>query len=159
MVHAIVQLGLCFPESSFNFLKTKTMKLGPHQKIAIGWAIVVSLGIYSFALSRKSIDSKRYEKNMATLPQLDEEKLKLVQDLEIEMMSDMYNRMTSACHRKCIPPKYIEPELGKGESICLDRCVAKYLDVHERIGKKLTQISMQEDNFMKNKIAEQPKTS
>lgn len=91
---------------------------------------------------------------MAALPQLDEDKLKLVQDLEIEMMSDMYNRMTSACHRKCIAPKYTEAELGKGESICLDRCIAKYLDVHERIGKKLTQISMQEA-----KIAEQPKKS
>lgn len=92
------------------------------------------------------------------LPQLDEEKMKLVQDLEIEMMSDMYNRMTSACHKKCIP-KYSEPELGKGESVCLDRCVAKYLDVHERIGKKLTQISMQEENFIKGKIAEQNKAA
>ncbi|XP_029156579.1 mitochondrial import inner membrane translocase subunit Tim10 [Nylanderia fulva] len=90
----------------------------------------------------------------AALPQLDETKLKLVQDLEIEMMSDMYNRMTSACHRKCIAPKYTEAELGKGESICLDRCIAKYLDVHERIGKKLTQISMQEA-----KVAEQSKTN
>lgn len=94
---------------------------------------------------------------MAGLPQLDEDKLKLVQDLEIEMMSDMYNRMTSACHKKCIPPKYSEPELGKGESICLDRCIAKYLDVHERIGKKLTQISMQEDTTLKGKVPEQPK--
>ncbi|XP_067211053.1 mitochondrial import inner membrane translocase subunit Tim10 [Linepithema humile] len=91
---------------------------------------------------------------MATLPQMDEDKLKAVQELEIELMSDMYNRMTSACHRKCIASKYAEAELGKGESICLDRCIAKYLDVHERIGKKLTQISMQEA-----KIAEQPKTS
>lgn len=92
---------------------------------------------------------------MAGLPQLDDEKLKLVQDLEIEMMTDMYNRMTSACHRKCIPPKYSEPDLGKGESICLDRCIAKYLDVHERIGKKLTQMSMQDGgDFMKQKGAE-----
>ncbi|XP_031847154.1 translocase of inner membrane 10 [Nomia melanderi] len=91
---------------------------------------------------------------MADIPQLDKDQLKLVQDLEIEMMSDMYNRMTSACHRKCIPPKYIEAELTKGESICLDRCIAKYLDVHERIGKKLTQISMQEDSLLKGKVAE-----
>lgn len=81
---------------------------------------------------------------MATLPPLEQEKLKLVQELELEMMQDMYSRMTSACHRKCITPKYIEADLGKGESICLDRCIAKYLDIHERIGKKLTQISMQE---------------
>lgn len=81
------------------------------------------------------------------LPPLDDEKLQLVQNLEIEMMSDMYNRMTSACHKKCIAPKYSESELGKGEAVCIDRCVAKYLDVHERIGKKLTQISMQEQSI------------
>lgn len=80
---------------------------------------------------------------MAGIPELDESKLKLMQDLEIEMMSDMFNRMTSACHKKCILPKYVEPDLGKGESVCLDRCIAKYLEIHERIGKKLTEISMQ----------------
>ncbi|XP_015520661.1 mitochondrial import inner membrane translocase subunit Tim10 [Neodiprion pinetum] len=96
---------------------------------------------------------------MAGLPQLDEEKLKLVQDLEIEMMTDMYNRMTSACHRKCIPPKYSEAELGKGESVCLDRCIAKYLDVHEKIGKMLTQMTMQDaDSLLKPKEIEQTKT-
>lgn len=47
------------------------------------------------------------------VPQLDPAKLQLVQDLEIEMMSDMYNRLIGACHRKCIPIKYYEPELGK----------------------------------------------
>jgi len=41
---------------------------------------------------------------------LDAEKLKLVQDLEIEMMTDMYSRLTSACHKKCVPPKYHEVE-------------------------------------------------
>lgn len=30
---------------------------------------------------------------------------------------------------------------GKGENVCIDRCVAKYLDIHERIGKKLTSLS------------------
>ncbi|XP_044729877.1 mitochondrial import inner membrane translocase subunit Tim10 [Chrysoperla carnea] len=80
---------------------------------------------------------------------LDEEKLKLITELEIEMMADMYNRMTSACHKKCIPPKYRDADLGKGESVCLDRCVAKYLDVHERVGKKLTTLSQQDEELMK----------
>ena len=39
---------------------------------------------------------------------LDADKLKLVQDLEIEMMTDMYARLTNACHKKCVPPKYHE---------------------------------------------------
>lgn len=47
------------------------------------------------------------------VPQLDPAKLQLVQELEIEMMSDMYNRLVTACHRKCIPIKYHEPELGE----------------------------------------------
>jgi len=52
------------------------------------------------------------------------------------MMADMYGRMTTACQKKCVPPKYKDAELNKGEAVCLDRCVAKYLDIHERIGKK-----------------------
>jgi len=81
------------------------------------------------------------------MPQLDESKMRLVQELEIEMMTDMYARLTSACHKKCIPPKYQEAELKKGEAVCIDRCVAKYLEVHERIGKKLTELSMKDQEF------------
>lgn len=81
------------------------------------------------------------------MPQLDEDKMKLVQDLEIEMMTDMYSRLTNACHKKCVPPKYREADLQKGEAVCIDRCVAKYLEVHERIGKKLTEISMKDQDF------------
>ena len=50
------------------------------------------------------------------LPQMsvgEQAKLQMMQDLEIEMMSDLYNRMTSACHKKCIPPKYNDSELGE----------------------------------------------
>ncbi|GIY13851.1 mitochondrial import inner membrane translocase subunit Tim10 [Caerostris darwini] len=89
--------------------------------------------------------------------QLDASKLELVQNLELEMMSDMYNRMTGACNRKCIAPKYSEAELSKGESVCLDRCVAKYLEVHERIGKKLT--AMNTDEEAVKKILEQNNSS
>jgi len=71
--------------------------------------------------------------------------MQMVADLEIEMMSDMYRRMTNACQQKCIPSNYREGELTKGESVCLDRCVAKYLDVHERLGKRLTNMSQQDE--------------
>lgn len=105
----------------------------------------------------------------------DAARMQMMQDLEIEMMSDLYNRMTQACHKKCVPPRYSEPDLGmhyytvpilamatglnvcccyfvcagKGESVCLDRCVSKYLDIHERIGKKLTAMSMQDEDLLK----------
>jgi len=70
-----------------------------------------------------------------------EQAQKMVADLEVEMMADMYNRMTNACQKKCINTNYSGSELEKGESVCLDRCVAKYLDIHDRIGKQLTQQS------------------
>ena len=34
----------------------------------------------------------------------------------------------------------------KGEAVCLDRCVAKYLDIHEKIGKHLTQMSAEDES-------------
>lgn len=37
------------------------------------------------------------------------------------MMSDMYTRMTNSCHKKCIPTKYKDSEIAKGEAVCIDR--------------------------------------
>ncbi|KAH8400866.1 hypothetical protein KR009_001508 [Drosophila setifemur] len=86
---------------------------------------------------------------MPQISSADQAKLQLMQEMEIEMMSDLYKRMTNACHKKCIPPRYSESELGKGEMVCIDRCVAKYMDIHEKIGKKLTAMSMQDEELMK----------
>lgn len=58
-------------------------------------------------------------------------------------------RLSRGCQAKCIPPKYSEGELSKGEAVCLDRCVAKFLEIHDRIGKKLTAMYMQEQAAMK----------
>lgn len=74
---------------------------------------------------------------------VNEEQMKLVFELEMEMMADMYNRMASSCQKKCIPPRYNDSELNKGEAVCLDRCVAKFLEVHDQVGKKLTSISQE----------------
>jgi import inner membrane translocase subunit TIM10 len=62
--------------------------------------------------------------------------------------------MTNACQKKCIPPKYNDSELSKGESVCLDRCVSKYLEMHDNIGKKLTSMSQQDEATVK-KLQEQ----
>ncbi|CAK9293804.1 unnamed protein product [Gordionus sp. m RMFG-2023] len=79
----------------------------------------------------------------------------LMADLEIEMISDMYHRMTDACMTKCIPKKHKEADLTKGESVCIDRCAAKYMEIHENIGKKLTQMSMQDQELMQKLQAQQ----
>ncbi|VCX36962.1 unnamed protein product [Gulo gulo] len=65
------------------------------------------------------------------------------------MMADMYSRMSSAYQWKCVPLHYKEAELSKGESVCPDRCVSKYLDIHEWMGKKLTELSTQGEELMK----------
>lgn len=75
---------------------------------------------------------------------MEPQKLQLLQELEIEAMADMYNRLTAACHKKCIPPIYGDSDIAKGEAVCLDRCVAKFLDIHDRIGKRFGEISNQE---------------
>ncbi|UYV60443.1 TIMM10 [Cordylochernes scorpioides] len=79
---------------------------------------------------------------VADLP-LDASKMKLINDLEIEMMTDLYTRMSSSCQRKCISTRYKEGDLTKGEAVCLDRCVAKYFEVHDRIGQHLQTVTTQ----------------
>jgi len=81
--------------------------------------------------------------------QAEVDKLKLVQELEVEMMNDLYNRLVAVCHDKCISTKYSDGEVGKGEAVCLDRCVAKFLETHDRVGKKLTQLTVQDEEMMK----------
>jgi import inner membrane translocase subunit TIM10 len=41
--------------------------------------------------------------------------LQMVAELEMEMMTDMYKRMTNACQEKCIAAHYRESDLTKGE--------------------------------------------
>lgn len=48
-------------------------------------------------------------------------------------------RLTKACAKKCVPNEYRESELNKGESVCLDRCAAKFFDVHMKVSELLQQ--------------------
>ena len=41
------------------------------------------------------------------------------------------------CQKKCIPTDYREGELNKGESVCLDRCTAKYLDTSMKVSDEM----------------------
>jgi import inner membrane translocase subunit TIM10 len=42
-----------------------------------------------------------------------------------------------SCHSKCINQRYLDGELSKGESVCVDRCVAKFFDANKKMGEKL----------------------
>ncbi|KAF8078359.1 Tim10/DDP family zinc finger-domain-containing protein [Lyophyllum atratum] len=56
---------------------------------------------------------------------------------ELDTVTDFFNRMVSSCHNKCISARYAEPDLNKGESVCIDRCVAKFNEVQKKVGEKL----------------------
>ncbi|CAI7622021.1 unnamed protein product [Penicillium glandicola] len=58
-------------------------------------------------------------------------------ETEVEMISDMFNRLTESCTKKCIPADYREGDLNKGESVCLDRCVSKFFDVNIKVSEKM----------------------
>lgn len=68
----------------------------------------------------------------------EEVQLRQMQLLELEMMQDLYARMVESCHRKCIAPKYSDGELAKGESVCLDRCVAKFMETYQTISQSIS---------------------
>ncbi|TFK76862.1 hypothetical protein BDN72DRAFT_724194, partial [Pluteus cervinus] len=56
---------------------------------------------------------------------------------ELDTVTDFFNRMVSSCHAKCISTRYAEPDLNKGENVCIDRCVAKFNEVQKKVGEKL----------------------
>ena len=47
--------------------------------------------------------------------------------------------MMDQCFKKCIS-SYNESDLSKGEAVCVERCVYKYLDVHQKVAGRLTSI-------------------
>lgn len=61
--------------------------------------------------------------------------------------------MSDVCKDKCIATNYREGDLTKGEAVCLDRCIAKYLRVHEDLGKKLTQMSTADEKQQQQMMA------
>ncbi|KAI3629570.1 hypothetical protein MIR68_012392 [Amoeboaphelidium protococcarum] len=64
-------------------------------------------------------------------------------EMELEMMTDTFNHILWTCHKKCIPPKYHEGDLNKGEAVCIDRCVVKYMTSFQKIGKLMNDMGQQ----------------
>ncbi|KAI8614311.1 hypothetical protein BC830DRAFT_1056561, partial [Chytriomyces sp. MP71] len=51
-----------------------------------------------------------------------------------DSFSSINYRMIAACHTKCISPAYLQDgDLNKGEGVCLDRCVYKFLQTNAKV--------------------------
>lgn len=84
---------------------------------------------------------------------MDSVSLNALHHLEMEVMSDLFKRLSSACFTRCMYSEYHSSDLSRAEQLCLDRCVAKYIDAHEYVGRKLTNISQAEQQaFAKMRI-------
>ncbi|KAI9229157.1 MAG: mitochondrial import inner membrane translocase subunit tim10 [Piptocephalis tieghemiana] len=66
---------------------------------------------------------------------VDEAKIAMAEQ-QMNMFTDIFERMSSLCQAKCISTKYTDSDLTKGESVCTDRCVSKYFQVGTMIDKK-----------------------
>ncbi|KAL1927715.1 hypothetical protein VTP01DRAFT_3536 [Rhizomucor pusillus] len=74
------------------------------------------------------------------------ENLKLAEQ-EVDAFMDLYNRILETCRKKCIPSHYHEPDLNKGEMVCIDRCTSKYVSVQKHLSKKMQENSERLSNL------------
>ncbi|KFX92115.1 hypothetical protein O988_07418 [Pseudogymnoascus sp. VKM F-3808] len=56
---------------------------------------------------------------------------------EMDLVTDMFSKLSRACMKKCIPNDYREGDLNKGEGVCIDRCAAKFFDVQMKVSEIL----------------------
>ena len=67
----------------------------------------------------------------------------LLQHILHRLAYSLIHRLVESCTQKCVAPNYNDGELAKGESVCLDRCFAKYVETQEQIGKKMNELQAQ----------------
>ncbi|CCF55464.1 hypothetical protein KAFR_0A00260 [Kazachstania africana CBS 2517] len=73
----------------------------------------------------------------ASQPQLTSEQKVKAAETELDLVTDMFNKLVDNCHKKCISTSYTDGTLTTGESTCLDRCVAKYFETNVKIGENM----------------------
>ena len=56
-----------------------------------------------------------------------------------------YHRMIDSCSAKCVAANgYHEEDLNKGETVCINRCVKKFLEVHKFVQEKMQENQAQQ---------------
>lgn len=73
-------------------------------------------------------------------PQVSSQQKVQAAEAELDLVTDMFNKLVDNCHKKCINTSYSEGDLSKNESSCLDRCVAKYFEANVKVGENMQQI-------------------
>ncbi|KAI7867422.1 Tim10/DDP family zinc finger-domain-containing protein [Spinellus fusiger] len=63
---------------------------------------------------------------------------------ELDMFTDLFYSIAESCHTKCVSKQYASGDLTQGEAVCIDRCVAKYIKVNEKIGEKMKLFGQQQ---------------
>ncbi|BAO41454.1 Mitochondrial import inner membrane translocase subunit TIM10 [Kluyveromyces marxianus] len=73
-------------------------------------------------------------------PQLNSQQKLQAAEAELDLVTDMFNKLVDNCHKKCIEQSYNDGQLNKNESTCIDRCVAKYFETNVKVGENMQQL-------------------
>lgn len=73
-------------------------------------------------------------------------------ELELLSVSQLFDSMANACKTKCIPARYGEEDLNKGETVCVDRCVAKFFKTNIMVGAQIQSLGVQPTQFDPNSL-------
>lgn len=70
-------------------------------------------------------------------PQLSSQQKIQAAEAELDLVTDMFNKLVDNCHKKCIELKYTEGGLNNKESSCIDNCVVKYFETNVKVGENM----------------------
>lgn len=73
-------------------------------------------------------------------PQLSSEAKIAAAETELDLITEMFNKLVDNCHKKCIQTNYADGDLNKNESLCIDRCVSKYFEVNVKVGENMQKL-------------------
>lgn len=73
-------------------------------------------------------------------PQPSSEQKIAAAEAELDMVTEMFNKLVDNCHNKCIQKNYYQGDVDKNESLCIDRCVAKYFEVNVKVGENMQKL-------------------